>query len=170
MGAFIKHGKLMMAAAALLPTVVFAQIYRCDRDGAPLYTDHPCAPGAAPAQLPMLNSGGAADAGQNGLAQRFDAEAAQATAARDKADAAWLKHYRRGQARQASIRRGLMEGRVVKGMTRDQVRSLLNAPDRVQGEDQPRERWTYAEPGRRRRTVTFKDGLVVADSEGGRRR
>ncbi len=158
-----------LAAVLLLAGTARAAVYRCEQNGKITYTDQPCAAHAAPTALPELQR---MDAGPRAdLAKQYDAEAARDAASRRKARAEASQKYAENKAQADAIRRGMVEGRVVKGMNRDQVEKILNEPERVDGRDGARERWIYNEEGRRHRTITFENGVVVSDrTSAGRRR
>lgn len=144
-------------ALATVPAV-HAAVYHCVRDGRQVYTDTPCTPASSPAQLPQLNRADPAT-GSGGLATQFDRDAARAHQQRDRDDAAWLKAYQAKKARDAAIRKGLAEGRVVEGMTPADVERVLGEPESVVDDAGVPRRWNYRN-GRVRKTVTFKDGHV----------
>jgi hypothetical protein len=147
-----------------------AAVYRCTVDGRTVYSDQPCSAGAEPAQLPPLNS--AAAGARADLAKQYDTETARENEARRKARAEALDQYADRKAQDEAIRKALMEDRVVKGMTREQVERVLNLPERVENQGGEKETWIYRVEGRKRRTIRFVNGVVVADStgKGGRRR
>lgn len=137
---------------------VQAAVYHCVQDGRQVYTDTPCTPDSQPASLPSLNRADpATDAG--GLASQFDRQQNQTHRQRDRDDAAWLKTYQAEKARQAAVRKGLVDGRVVVGMTPEDVKHVLGAPTDALGSAAAPRRWSYRN-GRARKTVTFKNGRV----------
>jgi len=160
---------VIMAGATLLGCSLAgaarAAVYHCTVQGKSVYTDTPCAANAAPAQLPDLNRADPThDPG--GLVQRYDREQQRAQHARDVNDKAWLQRYHRQQARNAAIRKGLVDGEVVEGMTPDQVEQVLGVPYGVLGSRRAPRRWTYRN-GRARRSVTFHNGRVSGYSHRG---
>lgn len=135
-----------------------AAVYHCVRHGQQVYTDTPCAPEAKPAQLPTLNHADpATDAG--GLARQFDRQQEQAHQARDRADDAWLRAYKARKARDARIRKGLVEGHIVEGMSPQDVESVLGAPTSISGTSARPRRLEYLN-GKSRSSVTFRNGRV----------
>jgi hypothetical protein len=100
---------------------------------------------------------------ERAAAKQVDASTTAARVARDKADAAWVAAHQAEVANADRIRRAEIENRVVKGMTQDQVERILNEPTRVE-HSLSVERWIY-QNGRTRRTIGFRDGLVVSDAD-----
>lgn len=138
-----------------------AGVYRCDRDGRPYYTDQPCNKTATPAPLPPLvelpRSRQDAD-----LAKQYDTEARHEAQANKKARIESAERAQQAETQAAEIRRALIDGRVVKGMTRNEVERVLNLPNRIEDEGSDHERWFYQD-GRSRRTITFEKGVVSSD-------
>ncbi len=173
-----------MRASVLLAVILLgltsgsgvAAVYRCERDGATVYTDTPCAAGAVPEpeQAPP------GIAGSRGLDLQADheARAERDRSRQDQADAAWLQRHAERRAREARVHAALTEGRVVPGMSAADVRHVWGAPDSVQalparrsktkgnaqaGEnaDAVRERWVYRRAQKSGgRTVEFENGVV----------
>ena len=139
-----------------------AEVYRCQQDGRTVYTDHPCAANAEPAELPPVTTVAPA-AHAKGLADQFDRETRKEAAATRRARAETAAQYEQQHARDQAIRKALVEHRVIKGMTPGDVRRVLHAPTRIENEGGVTERWIYDDGGQRR-TVVFKDGLVAGDS------
>ena len=154
---------IVLAAALAYSSAVCADVYRCTVGGRLVYTDTPCNANAVPADLPPLSNMAAVP--HPDLAKQYDAEARQQAAAVHKARAADADAYARTSAREAAIRKGVIEGRVVAGMTPAQVESILNLPTQVVDQGGPHERWIYRN-GRERRTVVFKNGVVNTDRTG----
>ncbi len=150
----------LLFAAITLPSA--AAVYRCDHNGKPVYTDKPCNNGAEQTPLPALTTI-APEPHAAKLSDQYDADVARRHKARDKADAEWLQQRQRSDTQAASIRKALIDGNVVKGMTSDQVQQVLNLPARVEDPGGAHERWIY-QNGRTRRTITFSNGVVSADS------
>jgi hypothetical protein len=154
---------IQIFAAVLCTAAAHAEIYRCEQDGQVTYTDRPCAAGAAPVPLAPINAISAPPApGAQDLARQYDRRTARETAARQKARAQAAEDYAAKKARQDAIRKALIEGRVIEGMTPEQVRTVLNEPTRIEGAGGANERWIYVD-GRSRRTISFRNGLVAAD-------
>lgn len=143
-------------------TVADAAVYRCEEHGAITYTDHPCRSDAEPAKLPALTTIPRA-ANAPDLARQYDDEARREAEARAAADREWLRQHGERETREREIRKAGIEHRVIKGMSRAQVRQALGAPTRIEDADGPAERWFY-EDGGEHRTVRFKDGLMAAES------
>lgn len=136
-----------------------AAVYHCVRDGRQVYTDTPCTPEAQPAQLPSINRADpVTDPG--GLAKQFDRQQEQAHQARDRADDVWLKAYEVKKARDARIRKGLVEGHVVEGMSPHDVERVLGVPTSTLGTSARPRRWEYRN-GKSRSSVTFRNGRVI---------
>lgn len=149
---------LVLALVALVAHA--GEIYRCEHGGQLTYSDRPCAPAARPAPLPPLQTVPAGPA-QRGLADAWDRQTERARRARDRADSAWLKAYRDKKASEQAVRKGLIEERVVVGMTPDQVQQVLHQlPDRVSGDPGQPNRWVFYNGRARRTTVWFKRGRV----------
>lgn len=138
-----------------------AGIFRCDVNGQTTYTDRPCSANSRPAQLPSLQTVPATPA-QSGMADDWDRSTAKSKAQRDRADAAWLKRYHARKSRDEAVRKGLIEGRVVAGMTADQVeRVLRRVPDRVTGDPRHPKRWIFLNGRGHRTVVTFEHDRVL---------
>ena len=145
---------------AALPTR--ADVYRCQQDGRTTYTDHPCAAGAEPAELPSVTTVAPA-AHAKRLADQYDREAARAAGEQRRARIAEDERYQKQHAQDQAIRKALVEHRVIKGMTPADVRRVLHSPSRIENEGGVSERWIY-EDGGEHRTVTFRNGVVSADT------
>lgn len=142
---------------------VRAEVYRCVVHGRITYTDVACGAAAAPAVLPQLSTvqaGPRAD-----LAKQYDEDAARHNAAVRKARAADADEYTAKKSQAEAIRKGVVENRVVPGMTTTQVERILNLPTQIDGQGGPHERWVYKN-GRDQRTVIFKDGIVASEKTG----
>jgi len=142
---------------------VRAYVYRCIVDGHMVYTDVACAPNSAPADLPDITPVQAVPHAD--FAQQYDDEARRQAIIVRKARAEQIAAFEKKTAAETAIRKAVIEGRVVPGMTTAQVESVLNLPSRIEDQGGPHERWFY-QNGRDRRTVTFKDGVVVSDRNG----
>ncbi len=156
----------IIAGVTIAPVVFAKGEYQCDNTGRVMYGDacEPAPKAKMPAHQPLSTTSAPSPEAAK-LAKQYDAEAARDSAAKRKADAAWLKQHDAEKARQAAIDKGLAEHRIVKGMTPEQVRSVLNQPDRIEDQGGLKERWVYNEAGHHRHVVTFKDGVVASDSE-----
>jgi hypothetical protein len=153
---------LLAVSGLLASTSVRAEVYRCLQDGRTTYTDRPCAVGAEPVQLPPVVTVAPSDHVKS-LAAQYDREASKDEAAHRRARAQAAERYEKQHALDQAIHKALVEHRVIKGMTPGDVRRVLHAPTRIENEGGVTERWIY-EDGAQHRTVTFKDGLVSADS------
>lgn len=161
----LRSGIFGIGYALLTLPVAHATVYHCVSGGQQVYTDIPCTPESQPAQLPRINRADpATDSG--GLARQFDHDAAHAHKRRDHDNAAWLETYQAKKARDAAIRKGLVEGRVVEGMTPTDVERVLGVPASTLGSKAAPRRWSYRN-GRARKTVAFKNGRVSSIRESG---
>jgi len=145
-------------------------VYKCEEKGNITYTDQPCTPGARPAELPGLIVGVPPTRSEQDLARAHDARMQRARAERERDDAEWLKQHANRKDREARVRKAIIEHRVIKSMTFDEVRRALGEPDEVQGGDSygtDKASWVYLGDGQRR-TVNFKDGQVTSTT--GRKR
>lgn len=159
---------LLAAVLASATPVVDAAVYQCSSGGHTRFTDQPCAKDAPEASLRALGSVPAAPA-HDDLARGYDERTARDRETRDQASAEWIAEHDRRQQRSDAVRRGLVEGRVVPGMTPAQVESVLGVPARrVEADGVPR-RWTFIN-GRTRHTVDFSEGVVKRSSTRTRRR
>jgi hypothetical protein len=145
-------------AAAVLPASLRAAVYHCVIGGQPVFSDQPCTADAKP-QTVAPPTAAAPAKGEQALARQYDADAASAKARRDRADAAWVAAHTQQAAQAEALRRAEIEGRVVPGMTTDQVEHILNLPTQITALGEGRERWVYRE-GRERRTLTFDGGIL----------
>ncbi len=170
--------KTAMAVAAVLLSLLLRPlsagakpVYKCEEKGVITYTDRPCTPGATAAELPGLIVAPPPTRSQQDLARDHDARMARARADRDRDDAAWLKQHGERKDRAARVRKAILEHRVIKSMTFDEVKQALGDPDEVQGGDSfgtAKTTWVYRKDGGRR-TVNFKDGEVTSTTARGRR-
>lgn len=145
--------------AMLLLVVVPAEavVYRCEVDGKPVYTDKPCAAGVAPHPMPQISTVPAA--GDSDLAKEHDARIERSRKARDQEDAVWLKSHEARKAEEARMNAAIVERKVLKEMTPDQVRRALGSPDQVE-RGSGAEEWVYGS-GKTKRTVLIENGRVV---------
>ena len=143
-----------------------ATVYKCDDHGKLTYTDRPCDAGAIATELPMLNIAAEPTASERALARRHDERLGQAIGARDRDDAAWLKEHARSADREARVHKAIVEHRVIKGMTAEEVNQSLGTPDQVASSESfgsDKETWTYTVDGKTR-TINFKDRQVTTTS------
>lgn len=146
-------------------------VYKCEEKGAITYTDQPCSAAARPHELPLATTIQPPGAAERERAREHDARIARERAERDRADGAWLEQHRNRRDRETRVRQAILEHRVIRSMTRDEVRQALGEPDRIDSGDSygtAKETWTYQLDGERR-TVNFKDGEVTTTSRKGRR-
>jgi hypothetical protein len=146
-------------------------VYKCEEKGAITYTDRPCSDAAQPHELPLATMVQRPGASELERARSFDARLARERADRDRADGEWLKQHANRRDRAERVRKAILEHRVIKSMTRDEVRQALGEPDQVDSGDSygtAKETWTYQLDGERR-TVNFKDGEVTTTSRKGKR-
>lgn len=141
-----------------------AEVYRCQKDGQPVYTDKPCAKGAKPADLPDINFVGTpgAQRSEREMAKDWDERVAKERKARDQADAAWLKEQESAADKEDRVRSALNARRVVKGMSEEQVRSVLGEPDATLVQE-GRENvviWSYKPRSGPQHTISFRGGEV----------
>ena len=167
----------MKTAMAVLAVVLSLSagakpVYKCEEGGQITFTDQPCAPGARAAELPDLILTAPPARSQQDLARAHDARLARERAARARDDAEWLKQNAAAEERAARVRQAMLEHRVIRGMTFDEVKQALGEPDQVQGGDSygtDKATWVYRR-GAARRTVNFKNGEVTSTSARGRSR
>lgn len=140
----------------LLALQADAAVYRCEVNGRRVYTDQPCAPNAAPHELPGVLSVPAGE--EADLAGDYDARTERERASRKKEDAAWLKSHEAARAENARMDAAIAERKVLKGMSADQVRRALGRPDEVE-RGAGTEQWTYGS-GKTRQVVNFENDRV----------
>lgn len=154
-------------AVVVLATGVSAggmPVYKCEEKGVITYTDRPCSAesGALELRAPIVTV--APTASERALAQAWDRRTAGVATARDRDDAEWLKQHAQRRDREARVEKAIVEHRVIKGMTTQEVRSAMGEPERIAGGDSfgsAKESWTYRDGGSSR-TVNFKDGEVIS--------
>lgn len=144
--------------AGILSGAAEAAVYRCEQDGRLVYTDTPCAAGAEALperQPPTIAADREAD-----LAGAYEERRERERDLRSTADAQWLRSHEDRKAEAERVRRGLVEGRVVPGMSAADVRHVRGAPDAVESAaGAGGERWVYRQ-GRKREVVLFENGRV----------
>lgn len=159
----------VLPAVCLLFAAVSAQaqsVYKCEEDGRVTYTDRPCSPTAQAHPLPGLIVTAPPTASEKALARAHDERAKRELAERDRADAEWLKRHGEQRDRDERVRNAIIEHRVIKGMTFDEVRQALGDPDQKGGGDSfgsAKDTWTWRD-GDGTRVVNFKDGEVTSTS------
>ena len=163
----------MCAVVAMLLSVAAGAepVYKCEEKGSVIYTDQPCHPDARQQALPPLVVVQPPGRAERERARDHDARLARELAERERGDAEWLKRHGERRDREARVRKAIVEHRVIKSMTRDEVKQALGEPDQVAGGDSygtAKETWTYVLDGERR-TVNFKDGEVTTTHRKGKR-
>lgn len=156
--------KTLLIATSLLTATALpaaAEVYRCSENGKPVYTDRPCHPGAAAAQLPPLTPIDRQPT-STPLTRQFDAEARADASRKRQADAEWSRNYAARKAHDEGVRSAIIEHRLIKGMTMDEVRRSIGEPTRIDGEAGDQPHWTY-QNGRERRTLVFAGGVLKSD-------
>lgn len=156
------NGPVRILLSILLASpAAWAEVYRCEQDGKTVYTDRPCAQGAAPyaAQKPMTVLPATPAASATELEKAHDARAARERQNRDAADAEWLRQHQAKKDKAERVRGGMVRGEAVPGMSPVQVRSAMGEPDELSGET-GHERWRYREADGTLVTVQFKNGEV----------
>ena len=145
--------RLVTVLLMLAATSAHAEVYKGAVAGAITYTDKPCEANAEPAALPRLHA--IPGAKKDDLARQFDERIEKGRAARDKADAAFVKQHAEKTAREKAVRKAIVDHKVIEGMTPSEVQSAIGHAD----ETLPDGRWRYRRD-RERVTVRFKDGRV----------
>ncbi len=143
-----------------------AEVYRCEKDGQVIYTDQPCSETAQPKQLPRLQVVEPSEFEQR-LAGEYDRKQAKDKKARDKANKEWLKHHKAKATDAERLKKARVQGKVVAGMSAEQVRDLYGEPDDIKitaRESGTSERWTFHLNGGVQ-TVDLQDGRVTRHSE-----
>ena len=146
-------------------------VYKCEEKGQITYTDQPCSAGARATELPGLIVAEPPTRSQRELARAHDARMEQMRTERDRDDAEWLKQHGNRKDREARVRKAIVEHKVIKSMTFDEVKQALGEPDRVDSGDSygtDKATWIYADGGQQR-TVNFKNGEVISTTRKGRR-
>lgn len=154
---------VVVLALCLCASAVRAEVYRCEGPKGAVYTDRPCAAGAAPAQLAPAT---VVDTVTNeALAREWDERIERERAAGRAANEAWREDHERRDKDKRAIRKALRERRVIKGMSERDVRGLLGQPDASERDAGPKgdkEKWTYTRDDGSTQTVSFVDGKVSA--------
>lgn len=146
----------------LLPFGAQAELFRCQKEGTTVFSDKPCAADAEtydPKPIQVVPATKAPD-----LAKQYDQRAAKETKDRDQANEAWNKEHQAKKQQEEITRNARIAGKVVAGMTQDQVRDMLGKPQVTSHNENlgvVREGWTYKRPDGSRDIVYFKDGIVT---------
>ncbi len=143
------------------------EIYRCQVDGATVFSDKPCGVSAERIDVPspMLvppPTGPKLDL--LGEAERRDQRAAERKA---KADAEWTAEYEARKTHEEKIRAARIADEIVTGMTSEEVRRLRGDPVTVatsQNGKSQRMTWSYLLDDGSRLHVKFTDGVVSSTS------
>ena len=146
-------------------------VFKCEEKGKITYTDQPCTPDARATELPGLIVATPPTRSQQELAREHDARMQRARSERERDDAEWLKQHRNRKDREARVRKAIIEHRVIKSMTMDEVKRALGEPDHIDTGDSygtAKETWVYLDGGQRR-TVNFKNGEVTTTMRKGKR-
>lgn len=116
----------------LLGSAQASGVYKCTLEGRTVFTDRPCFSDEPPIDLPPVNHEAAvpAPSGKE-LAKRYDQRISKGKAARDKADAAFVKQQQDASKRADTNRAAILDHRVLKGMTASEVKSALGEPDSI---------------------------------------
>lgn len=138
-----------------------ANVYRCGTPQAPVYSDRPCVAGAEPLVVPAPNGMAPPRAPSTPKPDKAEADAARRLRQQNEA---WLRDYAARREAEAALRKGVVESRVVPGMTPDQVERILNLPQ-ARSQSGTTERWTYRN-GNSTRIVVFRDGRVAEAGSG----
>ena len=150
---------------ALFPLGANAEVFRCQKDGTTVFSDKPCADDAQaynPKPIQIVPSVKAPD-----LAKQYDQRVTKEIKVRDQANESWNKEYQEQKKQDETIRDARIDGKVVSGMSQEQVRSMLGKPQVTSHNENlgvVREGWTYKNPDGSRTLVYFKDGLVTGTS------
>jgi hypothetical protein len=93
--------KTAMAAFCLTLSVAAGAkpVYKCEEKGVITYTDRPCSPGAAAAELPDVIVTTPPSRSEQDLARAHEERLARERAERDAADAQWLEEHAEAKAR-----------------------------------------------------------------------
>ena len=146
-------------------------VFKCEEKGQVTYTDQPCSAEARRQDLPPLVVVQPPGPAERQRAREYDARLASERAERDRADAEWLKQHRNRRDREQRVRKAILEHRVIKSMTMEEVKRALGEPDHIDTGDSygtAKETWTYLLDVERR-TVNFKDGEVTTTMRKGKR-
>lgn len=140
-------------------------VYRCQQDGATVFSDRPCAPGAQPMALPeavVIPAGPRTDL-LEAARQREQRERERGDQRRE-AEAQWQAQHAQEQAQIERVQRGRAQAQVVEGMTPADVRRIHGEPTVISRDARGRsnrETWSYVlDEGRV--TVVFVDGRVAS--------
>jgi hypothetical protein len=159
---------LWLSALCLLPGLAAAQaVYKCEEHGKLTYTDRPCPAGSTASELPGLIVAARPPASLQALARQHDERLARGLSERDREDAAWLKEHARARDREERVHKAIVEHRVIKGMTAEEVNQSLGEPQAVARSESfgsDKETWTYVIDGQTR-TISFKDKQVTTSSK-----
>lgn len=141
----------------LLAGPAHAEVYKCVAAGKTTYSDRPCDAAARPATLPPLNT--IQRKTGDDLAKSYDERLSRDKAARDEADAEFVKNHAKKVAREKAVRAAIIDHRVVEGMTPSEVDSALGFAEETRPDGSRR----YHRDGQRI-TVRFKNGTVHSTS------
>lgn len=103
----MKTAMAVLALMLLQPLSAGAKpVYKCEEKGAITYTDRPCSPGAAAAELPGLIVTTPPARSEQDLARAHEERLAREQAERDRDDAQWLKEHAEAKAQADQDRAG----------------------------------------------------------------
>lgn len=151
----------LILTLALLPMTASAEMYRCKKEGATVFSDKPCASDAqeySPKPIQVIPAIKAPD-----LAKQYDQRKAKERQERDQANEAWNKDHQALKQREETVRNARIAHKVVAGMSQQDVRNMLGNPQVTSHNENRgvvREGWTYKNPDGSRDVVYFKDGIV----------
>lgn len=141
---------------------VQAEVYRCPKQEATVFSDKPCDASAMPYQSPrpavVVPHGETPD-----LARQYDQRVAREKRENAKADAEWNRQYKARRTEEERLATARRQRKVAEGMRADEVRRLLGEPtetSRDEDREHVRESWTYRQDGGKTQ-VFFKDGVVT---------
>lgn len=145
--------RLILPALLLLSASAHAEIYKCVAGGKTSYSDRPCDTSAEPAALPPLNT--IPQKPGDDLVKSYDERLSRGKAARDQADAEFLKSHAVKTAREKAVRAAIINHQAIKGMTPGEVESALGSADEKRADGS----WRYRRDDQRI-TVNFEGGEV----------
>lgn len=155
----------MTLMLVLLPFGASAEMFRCQKDGATVFSDKPCASDAeayTPKPIQVVPSVKVPD-----TAKQSEQRAAKDSKARDEENKAWNEEHQARKKQEESIRNARIDNKVIAGMNQQQVRDMLGDPQVTSHNENlgvVREGWTYKNPDGSRTVVYFKNGIVSSTS------
>ncbi|WP_169577719.1 DUF4124 domain-containing protein [Sinimarinibacterium sp. CAU 1509] len=143
------------------------EVYRCQVDGATVFSDKPCGDSAERIDVPppmILPPPSGPKVDLLGEAERRDQRAAERKA---KADAEWTADYQARKEQEEKLRAARIADEIVTGMTPEDVRRMRGDPITVatsQSGKSQRMTWSYLLDDGSRLHVKFTDGVVSSTS------